>query len=87
MCTVTNFIEEHGDIWLTPLFWDCECEDDYIHPASEPICYRCHFEREESPDARVPEVLKYADLLPKPLVDIVEEAFAVANPEYSSIPF
>jgi len=58
MCTLTNFIEEHGDIWLTPLFWDCECEDDYIHPASEPVCYRCHFKREESPDARVPEVLK-----------------------------
>ena len=87
MCTVTNFIEEHGDIWLTPLFWDCECEDDYIHPASEPTCFRCHFQREESPDARVLEVLKYADLLPKALVRIVEEAFAVANPDFSPIPF
>jgi hypothetical protein len=87
MCTVTNFIEEHGDIWLTPLFWDCECEDDYIHPASQPFCYRCHFRREESPDARVPEVLKYADLLPVALVSIVQEAFEIANPEYSLIPF
>ncbi len=87
MCTVTNFVEEHGDIWLTPLFWDCECADDYIHPASVAICYRCHSAREESPDARVPEVLKYADLLPEALVELVEIAFAEANPEYSPIPF
>jgi len=87
MCTVTNFIEEHGDIWLTPLFWDCECEDDYIHSASIPICYRCHFKREESPDARVAEILKFSDSLPTPLVDIVEAAFAEINPEHSPIPF
>ena len=87
MCTVTKFIEQVGDIWTTPLFWDCECEDDYIHSASEPICYRCQTEREESPDARALEVLKYEDLLPEALVLLVQSAFEIKNPEYDSIPF
>ena len=26
---------------LTPDFWDCECEKDFIHPISERFCVKC----------------------------------------------
>ena len=87
MCTVTDFVEQVGDIWLTPLFWDCECEDDYIHSASEELCYACNMARGESPDSRVVDVLKYADLLSEDLVSLVESAMTVAAPLFCMIPF
>lgn len=87
MCTVTDFIEKQGDIILTPLFWDCECEENYIHPASEEICYACGAVREESPDSRAIEVLKYADTLPEALTALVESAMTITEPSFSPIPF
>jgi hypothetical protein len=87
MCTITNFVEQVGEIWLTPLFWDCECVEEYIHPASDAFCYRCTAKRGESPDSRVTEIIKYADTLPKGLVAIVEEAIDTAVPAFSLIPF
>jgi len=44
------------EIETTPLFWDCECAEDYIHPASQAVCEHCHAQREEQPDARVSEL-------------------------------
>jgi hypothetical protein len=87
MCTITSFIEVSGEIIKTPLFWDCKCEEDYIHPAYDEFCYRCHFRRDESPDSRAPEVVKYADLLPNSMVALVEAAWLAVDPEYCSIPF
>ena len=88
MCNITSFISRQaGDIFTTPLFWACNCEDDYIHPVSQPFCYRCQAQREASLDAHVREVLKFSDLLPDSLVKIVEAAFAEVNPEFNSIPF
>jgi hypothetical protein len=43
-------------IETTPLFWDCECAEEYIHPATQDECEHCHAEKESSPDARVSEV-------------------------------
>jgi hypothetical protein len=45
------------DCETTPLFWDCECEKDYIHTQSEPTCERCGSKKEEQPDSRINEVL------------------------------
>ena len=87
MCTTTDFIEKQGDIILTPLFWDCECEENYIHPASEAFCYVCGAVREESPDSRAIEVLKYADTLPEALTALIESAMAITEPSFCSIPF
>lgn len=25
----------------TPLFWDCECEYNYIHPNTDFMCLKC----------------------------------------------
>ena len=44
------------EIETTPLFWDCECAEDYIHPASQAVCEHCHAQQEEQPDARVSEL-------------------------------
>jgi len=46
-------------IITTDKYWDCECDSDYIHPASEKTCQLCGAEREEQPDSRLEEVLNY----------------------------
>lgn len=53
------------DIITTPLFWACECDADYLRLKSVPECPRCHALADESPDADVAVVLKYADDLPQ----------------------
>lgn len=40
----------------TYLYWDCECEDKYIHPSTIDKCDRCGCERDEMPDSIVDEV-------------------------------
>jgi hypothetical protein len=44
-------------VHTTPLFWDCECELNYIHPASEQVCPVCRMNQSEQPDSRITEVL------------------------------
>lgn len=52
-------IEKHGEEFATtPLFWECECDSDYIHPRFEDECPICGSRRESSPDARVGTVLR-----------------------------
>jgi hypothetical protein len=93
MCQKNNFdlIEQHDlgrdTFYTTPLFWDCECEEDFIHPASENECLRCSSQREHQPDARVDEVLRYAAGLPWGLVQIVENLAEQFAPELTAIPF
>lgn len=45
-----------ADCKTTEAFWDCECKDNYIHPANEPRCDRCGCSCDEQPDSRVEEV-------------------------------
>ena len=40
----------------TPLFWDCECPQKFIHPKSVDRCKKCLKTKEESPDSRLDEV-------------------------------
>ena len=49
-----------GEFFTTNKFWDCECNDDYIHPRSKDKCERCgiHQKDPEAPDSRVNEVLR-----------------------------
>jgi len=44
---------------LSPDFWDCECEKDYIHSRKTLHCSRCGTTEEEQPDSRVNEVSKF----------------------------
>ena len=51
-------IENIGDIELTDVYWDCECEKDYIHLRSQESCPVCKAEQGDQPNSRVSEVLK-----------------------------
>ena len=46
--------------FTTPLYWSCECEEGYIHPATQADCLACGVLQDEAPDARVDEVLRQA---------------------------
>ena len=41
----------------THLYWDCECEDDYIRASGSGPCPRCGCEQDEMPDSRINEML------------------------------
>ena len=51
-------IEECGGVCTTDKYWDCECEDNYIHPKSQHCCEKCGANSEESPDSRAFEVVR-----------------------------
>lgn len=84
-------IEQHNigrDIfYTTPLFWDCECEEGYIHSCLEEDCLACKVTQEESPDARVDEVLSCSTKLNDKLVAALEMICDHVCPELVSIPF
>lgn len=41
-----------------PAFWDCECDEDYIHIKSETLhCDKCGADEDDMPDAHTKEVL------------------------------
>jgi len=85
----TRLIESHAGktpaerFLTTPLFWDCECQAGYIHPAVEAECSVCEAQRDESPDSRVDEINRHRDELPLGLVALVNllmEVNDVCNP-------
>jgi len=44
-------------IKTTPLYWDCECEYNYIHEKSKkPFCPVCNTHHDDQPDSRPFEV-------------------------------
>ena len=45
---------------VTPLFWECRCEEGYIHPYHHPECLACSTNRHEGMPARVRDVLLFA---------------------------
>lgn len=47
------------DIELTDEYWDCNCEQNYIHLRSRKSCPICKAESKCQPDSRVPEVIEY----------------------------
>jgi hypothetical protein len=86
-----SLIEAHNigrdTFYTTSLFWDCECEEMYIHPAFQDECILCGTRREDQPDARVDEVLKYSPHLPNELAQVVEVLADKICPHLNSIPF
>lgn len=74
---LSDGLQKHSDLersnpasfQTTPEFWDCECESNYIHPAAEGACKACGSHRDESPDARVDEVIKLLGVTPTQVED------------------
>jgi len=60
-----QLIQPHNDLkgkfLTTILFWDCSCETMYIHPITVDQCPVCQAHRKDSPDARLDEILRYAE--------------------------
>ena len=86
-----SLIEAHNigrdTFYTTSLFWDCDCEEEYIQPAFMDECILCGSSREDQPDARVDEVLKYQTHLPNDLVQVVEVLADKICPHLNAIPF
>ncbi len=87
----TKIVEFHhdpanGGFYTTSLFWDCECEDRYIHPLYRSECPACGIRREDSPDARLLEVIRYAHEfdLDRQMVEVAAEQ---AENDVELIPF
>lgn len=49
-------LQHVGNIILNLDYWDCECENDFIHPISQQRCDICGSEQEESSSSRENEV-------------------------------
>ena len=45
-----------NDGTTTPEFWDCECETNYIHSKTIPMCEACGTTSDEQPDSRLYEL-------------------------------
>lgn len=52
----TETAEELACVETTDLFWDCECEKNYIHLKSRNFCVHCGCHQKDQPDSRVSEV-------------------------------
>jgi hypothetical protein len=66
-------------IALTPDFWDCECESNYIHRSVHPYCLKCDTFRVEQPDSRQEEVCDMNRSRPKRWNDAIQYAEAGLN--------
>jgi len=49
-------LEVVGDLTLASEYWDCECEQYYIHPKSVKHCPLCGEYQEDMPNSRACEV-------------------------------
>ena len=48
---------EGGDFYTNPKYWDCECEEDYIHlKTKRQYCSKCKSLHFEQPDSRQNEI-------------------------------
>ncbi|MDA8338919.1 MAG: hypothetical protein M0Z70_06425 [Nitrospiraceae bacterium] len=54
-----------GDIILNLDYWDCECENNFIHPISQQRCDSCGSVQEECPSSRENEVWTSSSSLKK----------------------
>lgn len=52
-------VDDTGDIVTVREYWDCECDEDYIHYKGDTLyCSKCKRYECEMPDSRLQEVLE-----------------------------
>ncbi len=49
-------LEYIGNIVLHLGYWDCDCENNYIHPIEQNECVVCEALEDEQPNSRTDEV-------------------------------
>lgn len=47
----------------TPLFWDCDCKNNYIHSKQIRVCPICGAHEDERPDSIISEVVDHLTTL------------------------
>jgi hypothetical protein len=52
-------IEIVGNITLNLEYWDCDCNENYIHSIKEDHCEKCKSKEEDHPNSRENEVKEY----------------------------
>ena len=53
-------VHHNGDVITIDLFWDCECQERYIHYRGlKTLCLRCSTRAEDAPASRLEEVARY----------------------------
>jgi hypothetical protein len=52
---IEKCVDDQG-IWLNLEYWDCECDNNFIHPISQEVCNMCATNRENQPNSREDEV-------------------------------
>jgi len=68
------FYGRHGEP-RTILSWECQCEDRFVHPASQEVCFACNTQREAACNATVRDTLAAtSDDIPDLIRSIVEAA-------------
>ncbi len=86
-----SLIEAHtigrDTFYTSSLFWDCECDEYYIHPVYQDECLMCSARREDQPDARVDEILSHTRGLPSDLLQVIEKLADQICPHLTAIPF
>lgn len=54
----TMLEEMHQENVTTPNYWECDCEDKYLHAKDEnEMCFKCNSNEEDQADARLHDVL------------------------------
>lgn len=48
---------EHEAFATTSLYWDCECDADYIKSSQIDMCSTCGHYAEDQPDSRINEII------------------------------
>ena len=64
-------IEKHNNLepfHTTTDFWECDCGQGFYHSTLEHECQVCHATSDESPDARVEEMLEKINTLESPTI-------------------
>lgn len=49
--------ETNIEVQTTEKYWDCECDENFIHSKSQKECAICGAVAEEQPDSRINEVV------------------------------
>lgn len=58
-CEVDEMLDNMNESCETTFeFWECECEDMFLHTHDEAECPHCRSVKDESPDARLYDVIQ-----------------------------
>jgi hypothetical protein len=69
-------VETVGDLTLACDYWDCDCEENYIHPMTEKHCPLCGSDEDDMPNSMANEVAEHFGI---PTSDFVEAVYGDDN--------